>query len=148
MSGMHSGLWFPAHSPHFIQVRFWDKVRFTPSCWIWTSVTTSGKWNYGHFCLNGQMRRAHRVAYEWLRGPIPKNSVLDHLCDTPRCVNPAHLLACSNRDNLIRVRRTHCKNGHAFDEPNTHWKMDKCGYKTRVCRACNRERLRRLAGTL
>jgi len=37
-------------------------------------------------------------------------------------------------------QRTHCKNGHAFDEANTKWVVDKKGRRIRICRACVRYR--------
>ena len=36
--------------------------------------------------------------------------------------------------------RTHCKNGHPFDEANTKWIVDKKGRRIRICRACLRYR--------
>jgi hypothetical protein len=35
--------------------------------------------------------RAHRLSYEMVHGPLQSTSSVLHSCDTPACVNPAHL---------------------------------------------------------
>lgn len=95
---------------------------------------------------------AHRVAYEWLVGPIPVGLDLGHVCHDQdascpgglcmhrRCVNPAHLRPMTRAENCANGRhnasRTHCPRGHAYDEANTY--VTPSGY--RQCRTCNRER--------
>lgn len=82
-----------------IEERFWSKVNITclSGCWLWkASRTTQG---YGQVQVRGKVRRAHRVAYELLVGPIPTGLHVLHSCDTPACVNPYHLSVGSNADN-------------------------------------------------
>jgi hypothetical protein len=90
----------------------------------------------------------HRVAYELLVGPIPEGLELDHLCRNTRCVNPEHLEPVTGRENLMRAvsswaaknaAKTHCPQGHPYDEENTKVKRD----GGRACRACGREFMRR-----
>ncbi len=69
--------------------RFWLKVEKTDTCWLWKASLGSG--GYGQFSINQKPRRAHRVAWELLVGPIPDGLDLHHKCFTPRCVNPEHL---------------------------------------------------------
>lgn len=87
--------------------------------------------------------RAHRAVYETFVGDIPDGMVLDHLCRTPSCVNPDHLEPVPQGENLRRAStstpsknaaKTHCKNGHPFDEANTAYRYG--GW--RVCRQCQR----------
>ena len=114
-------------------------------CHIWPG----GK-NYGGYGLIGDGRNtylAHRVAYTLAYGPIPDGLTIDHLCRQKLCCNPAHLEAVSIRENLMRApnapaalnaAKTHCVNGHRFDELNTRYWRGK-----RICRACGTAARRR-----
>lgn len=75
-------------------------------CWIWTGAST---WGYGLFWDgtftskgNPRMTRAHRWSYRDRYGPIPKGLVLDHLCKKTLCVNPLHLEAVTQKENVNR----------------------------------------------
>lgn len=72
-----------------------------------------------------------------------------HLCDTPLCVERAHLRAGTISENAIDMhskgrhpqsRATHCLNGHEFDDANTGRVT---GSGRRVCRACDRLKQKR-----
>ncbi len=136
------------------QARFWQKVDRSDAngCWLWTGpVTPRG---YGQFSILNRNYAAHRLALVKAKGDALDGLVCDHLCRTRSCVNPAHLEAVPNRENLIRgegpsmlERRnksvTHCPRGHAYTPENTRY-----GTKgSRSCRACakiiNREGYRR-----
>jgi hypothetical protein len=43
---------------------------------------------------------AHRFSFEQVNGPIPDGGVIMHQCDTPRCVNPAHLKLGTQLENM------------------------------------------------
>ncbi len=67
-------------------------------CWLW--VGAMGSDGYGRLRgEQGTVECAHRYAYEVFKGPIPEKLCVLHTCDTPRCVNPAHLFLGTNRDN-------------------------------------------------
>lgn len=86
-----------------IEERFWSKVAKTSTCWLWGgSVRANG---YGVFSFQARTMLAHRYAYELLSGPIPTGLVIDHLCRVRNCVNPAHLEAVTQSEN---VRRGFC----------------------------------------
>jgi hypothetical protein len=51
-----------------------------------------------------KQHRAHRYFYEQHRGPIPDGLVIDHLCRVPACVNPEHLEATNQFENVRRGR--------------------------------------------
>jgi len=78
---------------------FWVRVdiRTPQECWLWQG---SGH-PYGQVRVGGRMVGAHRVAWILAHGrPIPRGQVIAHSCDTPRCVNPAHLEATSQAQNI------------------------------------------------
>lgn len=136
-----------------IRDRFWSKVRIDVGCWEWLgSKNSQGYGNFGTRYRAGSNRRyviekAHRVAYELCIGPIPEGMTLDHLCRNHSCVNPAHLEAVTNRENVLRgtgptalaARKTHCSNGHEFTKENTYQRKDKPGRKCRICMKAQRE---------
>jgi hypothetical protein len=75
-------------------------------------------------------------------GAVPEGLELDHLCRVRGCVNPKHLEPVTHRENLMRgeswsavnARKTHCPEGHPYDETNTY--ID--GKGRRRCRECAR----------
>lgn len=131
--------------------RFDQKYRVDPNtgCFIWTGRVQ----NVGYPCFDpyGKPVLAHRWAYERKFGPIPEGLTLDHLCRTPRCVNPMHLEAVTHQENCLRGispaahnhRKTHCMHGHPFSLENTYVHGTR---GTRRCRICTIESNRRSSG--
>ena len=81
-----------------VEERFWEKVRKTNSCWLWTGVPN--KEGYGRFYVNGADVYTHRYSYQLHYGSIPDGLDVLHECDTPACVNPAHLKTGTQTDNM------------------------------------------------
>ena len=127
--------------------RFWSKVekKNKRGCWVWTSATKT-KDCYGVFYLKKTIA-AHRFSYELVKGKIPEEYELDHLCRNPTCVNPNHLEAVSHQENIKRGEsfnrnKTNCKRGHPLEEYNLILIQHK-GRTFRNCRIChNRNVLR------
>ena len=110
-------------------------------CWTWVGFIDKdgyGRWN----CNVTGSPIAHRAVYILKRGPIPDGLTLDHLCRNRSCVNPDHMEAVTNKENLMRgtsfsaqnATKTHCKRGHALSGENLYVYQGR-----RYCRACGRE---------
>ena len=119
--------------------RFAKKIRKTATCWLWTgSKDTDG---YGQIGAGNRIAKAHHIAWELANNAErPKGMVIDHLCDNPACVNPAHLKMTTHQDNISRRTRKaigYCANGHERSPENTRWKV------TRICKPCEAANKRR-----
>jgi hypothetical protein len=67
-------------------------------CWEYLGPKTDG--GYGKKTLHKETVMAHRWVWEMLFGPIPAGLVIHHECQNPGCVNPQHLRACSQAENV------------------------------------------------
>lgn len=118
--------------------KFEQRVDRSGDCHVFIGhINTRG---YGAFYVDGRQVLAHRWAYERHRGAIPEGAVIDHLCRNRRCVRVDHLEAVTIAVNVLRgvgptarhVLKTHCPQGHPYDERNTY--RDRRG--GRHCRRC------------
>lgn len=124
------------------RLKFHSQLNPETGCIIWTGALSRG---YGYVGDRGKVRSAHIIAYELVKGQIPKGLELDHLCRVRRCINPDHLEPVTRQTNILRgigplvtkakyKAMTHCKRGHEFTPENTY--RTKNG--RRQCRACHR----------
>ena len=130
-------------------------------CWMFMGARAKSG-GYGVLTVHQVRYRAHRVTYEHFIGPVPDGLVLDHLCHSSdtgcpggkdgcrhtACVNPDHLEAVSQRENIRRAHwgdltrygrherdKTECPFGHPYSEENTYINKGK-----RYCRICFKRR--------
>lgn len=120
--------------PHFTQAihdalictRFWSHVRYDgplhpvlrSRCWLWTANVVGRKHKnhpthsqHGQFTyrLDGSSKQshvyAHRFAWGVAHGSINDGLCVLHHCDTPPCVNVAHLFLGTQADNIRDAAR-------------------------------------------
>jgi HNH endonuclease len=93
-----------------LPVDFWRRVVVDPQsgCWRWQSAAYT---EYGQFRLeNGRTIAAHRLIV--LReGRDLSGKVVDHVCETKCCVNPAHLDVVTRGDNTRRFHERRKQRG-------------------------------------
>ncbi len=89
--------------------RFESNIMMEPNtgCWLWTGIANTN--GYPQMKINGERVLVHRYSYELAYGAIPEGLCVLHRCDTPSCVNPKHLFAGTQQDNMAD-----CKNKGRF----------------------------------
>ena len=82
------------------EVRFFEKFIPEPNsgCWLWEAAINAC--GYGTIGVKGRSMLAHRLSYKIYYGKLPKNKNILHRCDVPCCVNPEHLFAGTQRENI------------------------------------------------
>lgn len=145
--------------------RFWEKVdkngpfivghEDLGQCYLWTGSLSDG---YGTFMASTGAVKVHKWLWIKINGLVEANLHTDHLCHTydlncsggkycihRSCVNVLHMELVTQAENNRRGRgnkydeKTHCINGHPFDDLNTYWTP---GTNRRACLTCARIRQR------
>lgn len=112
-------------------------------CILWTGPSFETHGNVYGRVPGKKMVLAHRVAYENKFGTIPEELVIDHKCRNGLCINPDHLEAVTNIENVMRgegaparnARKIECYRGHELLENNLRVRKD----GKRVCRNCEQD---------
>lgn len=136
--------------------RFMSKlVRTDDGCLIYQGATQKG---YGVFSINGNSVKAHRYAYELVKGPIPEGVTVDHECHNSAlaqgmcapgpchhrsCCDPEHMVIRSMWENTrqggsfsaVHARKQNCPQGHEYSGVNSRGE--------RICRTCQNAAARR-----
>lgn len=115
-----------------------QKIRISPNgCWEW--MAARHRTGYGRIAFNRETWLAHRLTYTLLVGAIPDGLVIDHLCRNRPCVNPEHLRAVTQWENVhapgslapsaFNAKKTTCPLGHPL--------VRRGSTGSRACRECN-----------
>lgn len=117
-------------------------------CWIWLKHHAPTGYGIAFDMKKGLRWSAHRLSYAAFHGEIPEGRSILHKCDVRCCVNPNHLYAGTQQDNVDdAVRR-----GRMSREPKTK-PLDFCkrGHPTppgsrisnRTCPECVKDIIKR-----
>lgn len=132
--------------------RFWAKVTKAEGdgCWTWNACRD--RHGYGRFGIRGATRFAHRIALaDHLGRELDAVEETLHLCDNPPCVRPSHLAPGTRADNAADMAskgrgwnsaKTHCPQGHLYDDENTYVDPNDGGRKCRRCQVDANRRYR------
>ena len=108
------------------------------------AFTGTDKWKYPVIVFEGKTWIASRLIWTKLVHHIPKGLYILHRCDNTLCVNVDHLFLGTLSDNIkdcvakkrhVQARKTHCPQGHSYDELNTYLHLKS---NTRYCKTCVR----------
>jgi hypothetical protein len=142
------------YTPEQMLAALHERTSLTASgCRVWGGLVRDD--GYARVAWRGRAYQVHRLAYELQIGPLGPGMTLDHVCHTEddscvggpclhrSCLNVDHLEPVSGPENTRRqypARKTHCANGHPYNEANTYYRTGGGG-GIRACRACGRQRV-------
>jgi hypothetical protein len=130
-----------------VKKRFWDRVikRGEDECWSWTGRVLSHDGNRGQLVVGNKIYMAPRISMAIHGIELPDGIKACHKCDNPNCVNPNHLFAGTQAQNLLDAsnkrrfkgqHKTHCPKGHELiPDPSK-------GTNRRRCKVCSNESAR------
>lgn len=118
-------------APKPLWERFWEKVRKTDSCHLFTSLRPDG---YGQISVNGRQKKAHVVLWQAENGPLPPGHELHHECRNKPCVRlgKGHVVLLTKAAHRALYHKDVCKRGHPRRPDNLYIMKNGYGH----CRQC------------
>lgn len=135
----------PDYQKKFLVIFLKNMEKKDNDCWEWRRQKNPVT-GYGTSSYKGKNMGAHRVSYILFYGHIPNGLVIHHRCENKICVNPEHLEAISQSENLRlagwhgtqHISKTTCPYGHEYTltKENLHGKIR----NHRRCKTCEKKR--------
>lgn len=94
------------------------EVEPNTGCWLWLRGESH---RYGTVHPAGSEKHnetAHRHMCALAVGPIPRGMCVCHRCDTPMCVNPAHLFVATHAENMRDCNTKGRRNLSSYRRPD------------------------------
>jgi hypothetical protein len=130
-------------------------------CWRWHGAHGGASDGRRPLVLvDGAQSLLYRVLFLALRGPLKASEQLHHTCEHPWCANPWDTKPLTHDEHMkvhgpigsrgYNANKTHCAQGHPFDEKNTFRQPYRSPVTGRLiqhrrCRECSREYERKKA---
>ena len=124
------------------------RVLGADECWPWMGRSRKPPKYDGRGVADwfGRTHSAPRVVWAIYAQVMPPSHLyVCHTCNNPPCCNPAHLYLGTATENqryaskcgrYAGQKKTHCPQGHAYDEANTYQHTYADGVTRRHCKAC------------